>query len=111
MRKMSKRGKDSYVNCSPVFFTACLWKRAVEKPVETVEKLGFSTAIPGISPGEPPENPCHFPESDLSKTENRCVTETKTRCPFPVLFAEKVGIREMGTPFSGNGAKDGQIFL
>jgi len=111
MRKLSKRSKNSYVNCFPGFFTACLWKRAVDKSVETVEKLGFSTATPGFSPGRPPENPCHFPESALSKTENRCVTETKTHCPFPVVFAEKVGIREMETPFSGNGAKAGSLFL
>ena len=111
MRKMSKQGKNSYVNCFFDFFTACLWKRVVEKPVEIVEKLGFSTTKPGISLGDPPENPCHFPEMALSKTENHCVTETKTRCPFSVFFAEKVGIREMGTPFSGNGAKDSQIFL
>ena len=50
MRKMSKQGKNSYVNCFFDFFTACLWKRVVEKPVEIVEKLGFSTAKPGIFP-------------------------------------------------------------
>ena len=62
---MSKRGKNGYVNRFLGFFTARLWKRAVEKPVETVEKLGFSTAKPGISPGGPTGKSLPFPGNRL----------------------------------------------
>ena len=111
MRKMSKQEENGYVNWISGFFTAGLWKKDVDKPVEIVEKLAFSTAKPGISSGGPLENPCHFPEIPLVERERNCVTETGSQCPISVFFAEKVGFWETETLFSGNGAKACRIFL
>jgi hypothetical protein len=46
---MSKAGIKYYVNSQSVSGVVELWKSPVEKPVENVEKFGFSTGIPGLS--------------------------------------------------------------
>ena len=49
MGKVSFSVTFDYVNCFAYPFFPGLWKEAVEKSVENVEKCEFSTGIPAIS--------------------------------------------------------------
>ena len=49
VRSLSKTVTPFYVNLKWISLTFSLWKTPVEKPVEIVEKFGFSTAKPPFS--------------------------------------------------------------